>query len=306
MKPQERVRQAVVSGQFYSGDPAALKEQVRDLLARARSKPDPEVRGLIVPHAGYDYSGRVAAEAYKTVQGRKFDAVVVIAFLHRIFLPGVLVDDAEYYETPLGRVPVNQELARKLRVFHPLLQGKFDGRLEEHSLEVQLPFLQEVIPDLKIVPIFFGEQDLRNITALAGALAKEIKGRNVLVVATSDLSHFHPYGTAVKKDKGLIAMLERGDFEAVGKASVTEKAEACGMAPLLTMLKLSKEMGWKGPALLRYENSGDVTGERNSVVGYAAMAFKREKGLGTGEKKAIVSFENEKAAEEILSRLGIM
>lgn len=293
MKPQGRVRAAVVSGQFYPGVPAALKGQIRQLLAQARSQTDPKVRGLIVPHAGYDYSGPVAAEAYKTVQGRKFDAVIIVAFLHRCFLPGVLVDDAEFYETPLGRVPVDQEIVRKLRAFHPLLQGEFKGRLEEHSLEVQLPFLQEVIPGLKIVPVFLGTQNIHNITVLAGALVKVTEALETLVVATSDLSHFHPYETAVQKDKRLMALFERADFEAIYDAYTKEEVEACGMGPMLTLLKLSKARGWKGPSLIRYENSGDVTGERGSVVGYAAMSFQQTESLKAGEKKAILDYIQE-------------
>ncbi len=290
MKPQERVRAAAVSGQFYPEARESLKGQVRQLLAQGRSQTDAKVCGLIVPHAGYDYSGRVAAEAYRTVQGRKFDAVIVVAFLHRCFLPGVLVDDADFYETPLGRVPVDQDMVRQLRKFHPLLQDEFKGRLEEHSLEVQLPFLQEVIPGLKIVPVFFGEQNVRNITVLAEALAEVTEGREVLVVATSDLSHFHPYGTAVQKDKRLIALFEQADFQTLGETHARGEIEACGMGPMLTMVKLSKGRGWKGPTLIRYENSGDVTGERGSVVGYAALAFRRTEGLQAAEKKVILAY----------------
>lgn len=290
MKSQGKIRAAAVSGQFYPDIPEALKDQVRQLLAQAHSQTDNKIFGLIVPHAGYDYSGRVAAEAYRTVQGRKFDSVIIVAFLHRCFLPGVLVDDVEFCETPLGRVPVNREMARKLREFHPLLQNEFKGRLEEHSLEVQIPFLQEVIPDLKIVPVFLGEQNLQNVTVLAAALAKVTEGRKVLVVATSDLSHFHPYETAVLKDKDLIALFEKANLEEIQEACAEDKLEACGLGPMLTMLMLSKEKGWKGPTLIRYENSGDVTGERNSVVGYAAMAFREKAGLGTSEKKAVVEY----------------
>ncbi|MBU9888783.1 MAG: AmmeMemoRadiSam system protein B [Candidatus Omnitrophica bacterium] len=288
MNPQTKTRPAAVSGQFYPDIPEALRDQVRQLLAQARSLADPRARGLIVPHAGYDYSGRVAAEAYKTVRGRKFECVVIIAFLHRCFLPGVLVDDVAFYETPLGRVPVEGTLARKIREFHPLLRGEFSGRLDEHSLEVQIPFLQEVIPDLRIVPVFLGEQTLQNIRVLAAALAQVTAGRDVLTVATSDLSHFHPYETAVRKDKRLIALFEKADLEALGDACARDEIEACGLGPMLTLALLAKDRGWTGPSLIRYENSGDVTGERNSVVGYAAMVFREANVLGVKEKTVIL------------------
>lgn len=275
MTTQGEVRIAVVSGQFYPEDPKALKKKIREFLTAAGHLSDPDVRALIVPHAGYDYSGKIAAEAYKLVEGRTFDSVVIIAFLHRVFLQGVLVDDVAAYETPLGRVPVDREFVREIQMFHPLFRNAMPGRLEEHSLEVQIPFLQETLPDLKIVPIYIGVQNLTSSTLLAEALAKALAGRNTLVVATTDLSHFHSYETALGKDKALIAMLEKGDAEAIYAAYVKEEADACGMGPVLTSILLAKKMKWSGPRLVQYANSGDVTGDRSSVVGYAAMAYRK-------------------------------
>ena len=274
MTTQEKVRTAVVSGQFYPEDPQVLKKTIRQFLAKAKGVSAPDVRALIVPHAGYDYSGQVAAEAYKLVEGRKFESVVIIAFLHRVFLQGVLVDDAAAYETPLGRVPVDRKLVREIQMLHPLFRNTIPGRLEEHSLEVQIPFLQETVPGLKIVPIYIGAQNITNATILSDALAGILTGRNTLVVATTDLSHFYSYEVAVAKDKALIATLETGNVEAIYDAYAKEKAEACGMGPVLTSLLLAKKMKWSGPRLVRYANSGDVTGDRNSVVGYAAMAYR--------------------------------
>lgn len=275
MKAHEKVRAAVVSGQFYPEEPAVLKKKIRQFLSRSQNVPDPDVSAIIVPHAGYDYSGQVAAEAYKLVEGRKFEAVIIIAFLHRIFLQGVLVDDAAFYETPLGRVPVDRKLAGELQMAHPLFRNTLTGRLEEHSLEVQIPFLQETIPGLRIVPIYFGSQNITNITLLADTLAAVIAGRNVLVVATSDLSHFHPYEAAARMDRVLIAMFEQGNAEAIYDANAKEEVEACGMGPVLTSILLARKMKWSGPKLVQYANSGDVTGDRGSVVGYAAMAYRK-------------------------------
>ena len=274
MTTQEKIRAAVVSGQFYPEDPQVLKKQIKTFLSNAKSRPDAHIRALIVPHAGYDYSGQIAAEAYQSVEGRKFDSVVIIAFLHRIFLQGVLVDDVTAYETPLGRVSVDRDLVREIQVLHPLLRNTIPGRLEEHSLEVQIPFLQETVPGLKIVPIYIGAQNITNITILADALAKTLAGRNTLVVATTDLSHFYSYEVASEKDKSVIAMFEKGNAEAIYDAYAKEKAEACGMGPVLTSLLLAKKMKWSGPKLVGYANSGDVTGDRSSVVGYAAMAYR--------------------------------
>ena len=276
MKTEGKVRKAVVSGQFYPEDPQALKDQILRFLTQAKSRTDERVRALIVPHAGYDYSGQIAAEAYKLVEGRRFESVVIIAFLHRVFLEGVLVDDVDAYETPLGRVPVDRRLVREIQMFHPLFRNAALGRLDEHSLEVQIPFLQETIPGLKIVPIYIGAQNITNITILADALAGTLAGRKTLVVATTDLSHFHSYERASEKDKALIALFEKGNAEAIYDAYAKEEAEACGMGPVLTSLLLAQKMKWSGPCLIRYANSGDVTGDRSSVVGYTAMSY-REK-----------------------------
>ena len=159
-------------------------------------------------------------------------------------------------------------------MFHPLFRNAVPGRIEEHSLEVQIPFLQETIPELRIVPIYIGVQDITNITILAEALTKTLSNQNALVVATTDLSHFHPYEIASRKDKALIALFEEGSAEAVYDAYAKEEAEACGMGPVLTSILLARKMRWAGPRLVRYANSGDVTGDKSSVVGYAAMAFR--------------------------------
>ena len=125
---KENIRKAAVSGQFYPSNPQKLKKEIQKLLAQAHSRPDPDVTALIVPHAGYPYSGPVAAEAYKTVQGRKFESVVIVAFLHQVFLPGVLVDAVDFYETPLGRVPVDGELVKKNKKFQPRSGRGLGGR----------------------------------------------------------------------------------------------------------------------------------------------------------------------------------
>ncbi len=278
---EKKIRHAGVSGQFYPSEPPLLKKQIRTFLDQSRFKTDPAVRAIIVPHAGYPYSGQVAAEAYRTVVGRTFESVILIAFLHRVFLQGILVDDVDFYETPLGRIPVDRPKVQKLRQSHPLLNASVRGHLEEHSLEVQLPFLQETVQGLKIVPIYMGMQDLSNAMALADVLAKELKGKNILVVATTDLSHFYPYEVAVEKDKKVIALFEQSHVEEIHKAYSYEEAEACGMGPVLSLLLLAEKMDWGKSELLAYANSGDVTGDRSSVVGYAAMALK-EKNAGNG------------------------
>lgn len=271
---EQKIRKAFVAGQFYPEEPTVLKDDIKTLLTKVHSAADPKVRALIVPHAGYMYSGGVAAEAYNTVKDRTFETVVIIAFLHRVPLRGVLVDNVDFYETPLGRVPVDTALVKRLREADPILNEKLDGPIEEHSLEVQLPFLQIVLPGLKIVPIYFGEQSLANAEAIASALSGLLAGKNALVVVSTDLSHFYTYETAVQKDKHLIKLVEGGDVVKIARASNSGEAEACGLGPVITSLLLAEKLGWTGPKLIHYANSGDVTGDRRSVVGYAAMAYR--------------------------------
>jgi AmmeMemoRadiSam system protein A len=147
-----------------------------------------------------------------------------------------------------------------------------------------------MIPDLKIVPIYTGEQSRDNIEALAGALGKYLAGRNILVVFSTDLSHFHPYETAVQMDQKVIRMIEQGGVSELAQASQEGGVEACGLGPVCVSLFLAKKIGWNGPSLIRYANSGDVTGDRRSVVGYAAMAFTRSRGLKIEDQKAILDY----------------
>jgi AmmeMemoRadiSam system protein B len=268
------VRKPAVSGQFYPGFAPALHNEVRDFLEKAVSKPDPDVRALIVPHAGYTYSGQIAADAYKTVEGQSFDTVIIIGFTHRVPFQGVYVDDHDAYETPLGRVPVNLEMVKAIRSYHPVLQDAPRGRFDEHSVEVQVPFLQETLKNLSIVPVYMGDQTLDHAKILSEAIAKVIRGKKVLVVVSTDLSHYHPYEEASKKDKALCAIVEEANPLKFAMASDTGKVEACGSGPVMTLLMLQADIGWTKPTLIRYANSGDVTGDRGRVVGYAAMALR--------------------------------
>lgn len=272
---EENVRHPVVSGQFYPGSAGELRRDIQGYLKQAAAKADPQIRAIVVPHAGYPYSGPVAAEAYKAVQGGNYDSVIVIAFSHRTPFSGVFVDTPDFYETPLGRVPVDKALAEEIRQFSPVLQDKPRGVFEEHSLEVQVPFLQEVLGNLKIVPIYMGNQTVENAKILADAVAKPIKGKRVLVVFSTDLSHYHPYDTAVQMDHKLISIFEKGNVLELARDSDSGQVEACGLGPLMSALLIGEQAGWGKPELVRYANSGDVTGTRGKVVGYAALKMKK-------------------------------
>lgn len=277
------VRPAAVAGLFYPADQEALSSRIDKLLSAAKTEPLGTLRGLVVPHAGYEYSGPTAAAGYKQVVGRDIRTVVLMAPSHYADFHGAFVTDAGAYETPLGRVPVAawaHELGQhepfvshpQCRVTRPSwsaespreppARGEDLPDTWEHSLEVQVPFLQKTLTDFQIVPIVFGESDPQ---AVAEELTKRLDDQTLLV-ASSDLSHFYPDKTARELDKDCIDTVCRLD------CAWMEDQEACGKQPIVTLMYIARAKGWKAK-LLEYRNSGDITGDNSRVVGYAAIAF---------------------------------
>ena len=290
-----KVREPAVAGAFYPGEEEALRNTVTALLERAQP---PALEGrlvaLISPHAGYMYSGGVAAHGYSLIRGKRFDAVVVVAPSHHVFFHGSSMYTQGPYRTPLGLIDVDQELARAIADADQSVQFHPEAHRSEHSLEVQLPFLQIAVPDLRIVPIVMADQSLENCRRLAGAIVSAIGKRNVLLVASSDLSHFHPYDEAVRMDRLVIDHVERYDYEALADDLGTRKAEACGGGPIITVMMAAKELGATKAVALKYANSGDVTGDKSGVVGYLSAAIVAENhvgvdlGLREGEKAELL------------------
>ncbi len=264
-------RKPIVSGQFYPGSPETLKKTVQNFLNKAASKPNSAVRAIVVPHAGYPYSGPVAAESFKSVQGLKVDTIIVVGFTHQTPIRGVFVETAQACETPLGKVPVNQTVAKQIRDFNPLLNEKPLGDLREHSIEVQIPFLQETFKNFSIVPVYIGTQNRETAAVLADALAKVAQDPKTLFVFSTDLCHYEPDSIVKQRDSRLISLLEESNPDDLATENEQGKIEACGIGPLLTFLRLQQKMGWAKPKLLKQATSGDITGDRSSVVGYAAL-----------------------------------
>jgi len=273
---KEDVRRPAVAGTFYPGDAKTLSRQVREFLARAtKEEADGEIIALVSPHAGYVYSGQVAAYAFKMVEGMKFDAVVVVAPSHRAHFQGASVYDRGEYETPLGLLPVEKEIGRKLIEASDLISFFPQAHSQEHSLEVQLPFLQEAIGKFNLVPIVLGDQSYRTCQAVGRAIVQAVKGKKILLVASTDLSHFHPYDKAVKLDNIILEDLRSLDAQKLDQNLGSGKGEACGGGAVITVMLAAKEMGANRSRVLKYQNSGDVTGDRAGVVGYAAAVFYR-------------------------------
>jgi AmmeMemoRadiSam system protein B/AmmeMemoRadiSam system protein A len=294
---KEGVRKSILAGTWYPGSPDVLRRDVENFLAKASVKAEGQIVGLIAPHAGYVYSGGVAAHAYKLVQGEVFDSVVVVAPSHRARFQGASVYDRGGYETPLGVVPVDTELAGKIMARRDHISFIPGGHAQEHSLEIQLPFLQVSLGSFRFVPIVMGEQGRRFCEDLAGAIAESAAGKKVLLVGSSDLSHFHGYDTAKKMDSRVLKHLEAMDADGLLRDLESGFSEACGGGPMAVVMMAAGGLGADRAQVLKYANSGDVTGDRSGVVGYAAAAFSRsgsdrtKKRHGTGKKESELTDE---------------
>lgn len=280
-----RVREPAVAGLFYPKDPAVLSQMLDALLANAAPPTiDGELRALICPHAGYQFSGPIAATAFRLVAGRHYPTVVLLAVSHYAAFAGASVANADVYRTPLGDVPVSPQ-ARTLaqaspfvleprvalrrpewaaQASHPVPPAGMDTpETWEHSGEVEVPFLQKTLKDFALVPVVTGTVDPAQ---LAQTLAAHLDDQTLVVVST-DLSHYQPYAVAQALDSATVNAIVNLDIDKTAAAG-----DACGKTPVLTLLHLAKLKGWKAK-LLDCRNSGDTAGGTNAVVGYGAIAF---------------------------------
>jgi AmmeMemoRadiSam system protein A len=278
-----KVREPAVAGLFYPADREALSQIVDRLLASAAGPMVDNVKALVCPHAGYPYSGPTAAQAYRTVKGKNYRTVIIMAPSHYAAFDGIAVTASDAYRSPLGLVKISDQ-ARKLASLKPFLPeprclvqrpswftqssrtppptGEDTPETWEHSIEVQLPFLQKSLKDFQLVPLIFGEVD----PAKAARVLAEQLDDSTLLIASSDLSHYHPYDEAKTLDERCVKDICNLNLEAV------KDREACGKSPILTVMHVARQKGWK-TRLLDYRNSGDTSGNKQGVVGYAAIAF---------------------------------
>ena len=278
------IRQSVIAGSWYPGQPDELRRTLEGYLADAEKvelggKPrEGELKALISPHAGYAYSGPTAAYAYKQLEdGPAFETVAVLSPLHQSYPVRFAVTGANYYETPLGLVEVDAELVEALGKEAALNRVGLDG---EHSLEIQLPFLQHVLGNFTLLPVMLGEpltsdRGLAACRELSAALAKLLRDREALIVASTDLAHLYDYDDVVRHDRVVIELVERFDIEGLARALIEGRGQACGGAPVVTALLTAQALGANRATVLHYTNSGDVTGSRRPgsyTVGYMAAA----------------------------------
>jgi AmmeMemoRadiSam system protein B/AmmeMemoRadiSam system protein A len=271
----KEIREPAVAGAFYPDKPEVLSQDVKRYLENAKKeKVEGDIVALISPHAGYMYSGQVAAYAYKLVEGKIFDSVVVIAPSHRALFKGVSLYDRGGYRTPLGVVPIDKELSQRMMERGKEIQFLPEAHSQEHSLEVQIPFLQVILKSFRLIPMVMEPYwSWETCQSLASVIVETVRDKNVLLIASSDLSHFHSYGEAVKLDKIVLDHIERFDPEGLNRDLRNHRCEACGGGPMISIMLAAKALGANQGKVLKYLNSGDVTGDRSRVVGYAAGVF---------------------------------
>jgi len=283
------------AGSWYPGSKKELSQMINTYLKEARVKVHGEIFGLISPHAGYIYSGPVAAFAYKTVQDGQFDVVIVIGPSHQHGFYGASVDMMAGRQTPLGTIEYDLELAQSLIESDKNIVYEPASHAAEHSVEIQMPFLQTVLTKFKAVEIIMGSQDYSTCELLSKAIIKASKGKKILVVASSDLSHYHSQKEAEALDNLVVDAVAKFDPKLLHNRFRTDSCEACGAGPMVTVMLVAQELGATKSKSLYYATSGDITGDRSQVVGYMAAAFYTEEkmkvgvdlGFGESEKKKL-------------------
>jgi MEMO1 family protein len=284
------VRPAAVAGAFYPADPAELAKTVDALIAGANQSPLDAI-ALVAPHAGYVYSGPVAAYSYASLKGRKIDRVIVIAPSHYEAFAFSSVYDGAAYTTPLGRVPVDSAFAAKLASGAKSIRLSGLGHQAtrdkpEHSIEVQLPYLQRALGTFQLVPIVMGDHRYEYCRELALAIAKQLEGTTgTLIVASSDLRHYLTYDENVKADRKTLNAIAEYDYLSMSRNFASGAWEACGGGPIVAAMMAAERLGASEARVLKYANSGDIPGgDRSRVVGYGSAAFLKAAGKAGAER----------------------
>lgn len=281
-----KIRRPTQAGSFYAGDAEALKTQIKNcFLHELGPKKLPPVNtnrlttvvGLVCPHAGYMYSGPVAANAYYALaEDGKPDTAVILGPNHTGYGSALSLMNEGVWRTPLGDVEVDATTADQILHETSIVDVDDTAHRFEHSIEVQLPFLQYLYgSNFKFVPLCYQMQDLASAVEVGKALAKVLAGKNAVVIASSDMTHYEPQRNAAAKDLAAVKAVEAMDEKSFYSIVEARNVTACGYGPIATVIAASKELGAKEAKLLSYKSSGDITGDYSSVVGYAAISFKK-------------------------------
>ncbi|MEW6053772.1 MAG: AmmeMemoRadiSam system protein B [Nitrospirota bacterium] len=296
----EQVKEPAVAGTFYPADSKELKDSVDAFISGAKKGQwDGRLIALISPHAGYRYSGQVAAYGYREISGSAIKNVILIGASHHTGFKGASVFAKGKFRTPLGDVNIHEKLASRLLNESADVRFYPEAFAREHSLEVQLPFLQTVLEDFAIVPILIGSPTKQTFDHLVSKLTAMVDEKT-LIIASTDLSHYHSYQKALAMDNRIISALERLSSMHAGQLLQNGEAELCGSFPVIISLEVAKRLGATYGALFNYANSGDVTGEKGKVVGYASLGLFKSP-YTEEEKKELLGLAKTAVTEHVTS-----
>jgi AmmeMemoRadiSam system protein B len=272
MEPQT-VRRAVVAGTWYPDSGDRLSREIDAYCARVVGRLAGALIGLVSPHAGLIYSGPVAAHAYSQLEGRRYDVAVLVGPSHYRDFEGVALFARGTFETPLGPLRVADQIGAEIRAAGTVVHEDSTVHMREHSLEMQLPFLRRFLPDTPIVPLLMGRPRPQTIEGLATALTRSLEGRRALLIASSDLSHYHDAQSAARLDAVVLDAINAFDPQGLARALAHFPDHACGGGPVVSVMQAARALGARDSRVLRYADSGDVSGDKSQVVGYASAAF---------------------------------
>ncbi len=278
--PSNSIRPAAVAGTWYPGTAAALTRDVDQYLEAVEETPRGKVEAIIAPHAGLMFSGPVGAYAYKAAAAAgPFDVVVLVGPSHFVGFEGLAVYPAGAFDSPLGPARIDEAVVTEILEASPIVQPMPSAHTREHSLEMQLPFLRRLLPDASIVPLLMAFQTRETIEGCADVLARVGSGRRLLLVASTDLSHYLPAATAVEHDRRVIECVRTFDPDRL-LATFEQYPEgergrfvACGGGPAIAVMRAARARGARHARVLKYMHSGEVSGDNSGVVGYLAAAM---------------------------------
>ena len=318
---EEMIQTAQVAGSFYPSDKTELQAIINTCLKKANvpAQSDDDILGIVVPHAGYVYSAQTAAFAYKSIQGKKYDVAIILAPSHHAYFHGASVFSGDKFRTPLGDIEVDKAFAIQLtrNGRNKVVRSEIgftvtDDKQPEHAAEVQLPFLQTVQPDLPIVPIIIGSDDAETIFALSHSIVETAKetGKRILIVASSDLSHYHSASDAEIRDSRFISYFSKFDYFGMEIGILTKSCEACGYVPAIIMMQTAEALGANKSIPLQYSNSSTsifVKSDSSRVVGYfsgliaksAKSGFPLLPDFSDSEKSYILSLAKTSVEDEV-------
>jgi hypothetical protein len=267
------IRQPAVAGLFYPSDAHKLSTDLKNMLLASESDLDiSKVFGIVSPHAGYIYSGGTAAFGFNLLKNKNYKKVIIISPSHREYFPGNSIYNGDAYQTPLGIVNIDNDLAQKIVEGSKTVFLGMEGHRQEHAIEVQIPFLQTVLTDFKIVPIVMGDQTKANVDDLANQIAKAVDEETV-IVSSSDLSHFYSKQKAFQLDSIVAKHISNFDYEKLQSDLDSRRCEACGGGPIVVLMKAAALLDRKKSVVLNRSDSGDVSGDNSEVVGYLSAAI---------------------------------